>query len=211
MMPIIPSLNHHGHFYLMIFLQQQPVAWILEDFAALFLELFLLDVRVLSCQKLARGNRFNQQHTLLLTVFKHFSSTSFTIDYGFEIFGGYLLALGIFVMLVCHHKVYALISVFILSFYELINLVRRVVFYSVMIVNWDKSYANIMSTDSDLSTVKALIIVCLVCACLGLLLTHCFMSISAQECQYQPRYIPPQQQQMTSVAYNNPAAIIPTY
>jgi hypothetical protein len=166
---------------------------------------------VLSYQKLAVGNRIHQQHALLLTVFKHFSSTSFTIDNGSEIFGGYLLSLGIFVMLVCHHKVYALTSVFILSSYELINLVRRVVFYSVMLVNLEKSYGNILSTNSDSSTVKALIIVCLVCACLCLLLTYCFMSIISQECQFQSRYTPPQQQQMTSVAYTNPVATIPTY
>lgn len=122
-----------------------------------------------------------------------------------------MLALGIFVMFVSHHKVYALTCVFILSFYELINLVRRVVFYSVMIVNWDKSFGNIMPTDSDLSTVKALIIVCLVCACIGLLLTHSLMSTISQECQFQSRYTPAQQQQMTSVAYNNPVATISTH
>ena len=73
-------------------------------------------------------------------------------------------------ILLHHHKVYALASVFILSFYELINLIRIIVSYSITLAQWDKGFSNIMSTDFDLSTIKALTITCLICACLGLML-----------------------------------------
>jgi hypothetical protein len=156
------------------------------------------------------GNRIHQRHTLLLRVFKfHFSRISTQTFYDFELFGSYLLALGIFVILLYHHKVYALTSVFILSFYELINLIRIIVNYSITIVHLDKGDGIIMSTDSDSTTIKALIITCLVCACIGLILTFSLMSVISEECKVQSRHTP-LQQQITSVAYTNPAAVFPT-
>ncbi len=153
----------------------------------------------------------HQQHALLLIVFKFHFSSSYNIFFGFEIFGAYLLALGIFVMLVCHHKVYALTGVFILSFYGLINQVRRVVLYSIVIANWNKKNpGSIMSTASDPSNLEALVITCLICAILGLFLIQNSMAVIMEECRFQSGYTPQQQQQMTSVAYNSPVSTIPT-
>lgn len=194
----------------MIFLQHQMVNWVFEEYAAVLLDLFLSDVRLLSCQNSAKRNRIYQRHILLLRVFKFdFSRIFIQTFYDFELFGSYLLALGIFVILLYHHKVYTLISVFILSFYELINLIRIIITYSIIIANWDKGDGIIMSNDSDSVTIKALIITCLVCACFGLIVTFSFMNIISDECKFQSRPTP-LQQQMTSVTYTNPVAAFPT-
>lgn len=129
---------------------------------------------------------------------------------GVEIFGAYILGLSIFVILTYRNKLYAITVVFILSFYEIINLIRVIVVYSIIIAEWNNGFNITIPTDSEITTIKALIITCLVCACLGFILMLSIMDIIRAECQFQSRRTSSQGDQMTTVAFSNPVVIVPS-
>ncbi|CAF1251913.1 unnamed protein product [Adineta ricciae] len=66
--------------------------------------------------------------------------------YSYEMFGLYPFTLGIALIFVCSHQVYAVIPIFIFLLLQLYNLIRKLVAYSIIINTWSKTCARISST-----------------------------------------------------------------
>ncbi|CAF0984322.1 unnamed protein product [Adineta ricciae] len=58
--------------------------------------------------------------------------------YGYEILGLYPFTLGIALIFVCRHQVYAVIPIFIFLLLQLYNLTRKLVAYSIILNTWSK-------------------------------------------------------------------------
>ena len=163
-----------------------------------------------SGQRSPESSRTYHAYSLLLTaIYFDFSRTFNSIFGDLELFGSNLFILGFLVMLLYHHKVYALASAFILSFYEFIKLIHIIVNYSLILSEWNNNKAGIVISDSDWYIAEGLAITCLVCACLSWILVSTLMLMISDEWKLQSRSTS-SQQRMISVAYTNSAATIPS-
>jgi hypothetical protein len=120
-------------------------------------------------------------------------------------FGIYLFALGVTLLILCRQQVYVLLSVFILLFFELTYVTRKVVTYGVALSNWSIT-CPVGSRDKLCeNTVEILVIASLISAIAATFLTIYTMSTIKQACAPQSYVV---QRMPMPVSYVNSGVIL---
>jgi hypothetical protein len=136
----------------------------------------------------------------VLTIFLFLFLSYYRFEfYDLNLFGIYLLALGVILLILCRHQVYVLIGIFTLLFFELNYLIRQLVTNSVALIAWDESCT--ASSRGCNYTVQTILIISSICAIIAICLTIFNMVVIKQACD--PRSRLASQQQPIPVSNSN--------
>jgi hypothetical protein len=106
-----------------------------------------------------------------------------------DFFGASLLAFGITVLLVCSCQVFVLTGVFILGFYQLINLAKNAAYFSVTIATMAEQCSTSTSVTCIENPIRTLLIVLMACAITSFLLVADNLMIITKECRPISSYV----------------------
>ncbi|CAF1142688.1 unnamed protein product [Adineta ricciae] len=127
--------------------------------------------------------------------------------YSYEMFGLYPFTLGIALIFVCSHQVYAVIPIFIFLLLQLYNLIRKLVAYSIIINTWSKTCARISSTTYCEESTYTCIIGAVILAGIAIGFTLFTMYVVKQVATPQRQFPAPHGQPMSYIVTSSAQAI----